>query len=155
MVNYHQEFLQYQYCMYLYKTNVLMGILYTISYKLMYLFFIVSITIYIVHHSNSTGLLNYLIYSSMILPMIGWYAPLKLLLKLCMYFILIITCNLISHIMIISNCFYPYSYICQIAFMYYVYTSIYNYSINNYYNKCVYNHPTWKYFCTISITYFL
>ena len=82
-----------------------MGILYTISYKLMYLFFIVSITIYIVHHSNSTGLLNYLIYSSMILPMIGWYAPSKLLLKLCMYFILIITCNLISHIMIISNCF--------------------------------------------------
>ena len=82
-----------------------MGILYTIYYKLMYLFFIVSITIYIVHHSNSTGLLNYLIYSSMILPMIGWYAPSKLLLKLCMYFILIITCNLISHIMIISNCF--------------------------------------------------
>ena len=82
-----------------------MGILYTISYKLMYLFFIVSITIYIVNHSNSTGLLNYLIYSSMILPLIGWYAPSKLLLKLCMYFILIITCNLISHIMIISNCF--------------------------------------------------
>ena len=105
MVNYHQEFLQYQYCMYLYKTNVLMGILYTISYKLMYLFFIVSITTYIVHHSNSTGLLNYLIYSSIILPMIGRYAPSKLLLKLCMYFILIITCNLISHIMIISNCF--------------------------------------------------
>ena len=82
-----------------------MGILYTISYKLMYLCVIVSITIYIVHHSNFTGLLNYLIYSSMILPMIGWYAPSKLLLKLCMYFILIITCNLISHIMIISNCF--------------------------------------------------
>ena len=105
MVNYHQEFLQYQYYMYLYKTNVLMGILYTISYKFMYLFCIVSITIYIVHHSNCTGLLNYLIYSSMILSMIGWYAPSKLLLKLCMYFILIITCNLISHIMIFSNCF--------------------------------------------------
>ena len=71
----------------------------------MYLFFIVSITIYIIHQSNSTGLLNYLIYSSMILPMIGWYAPSKLLLKLCMYFILIITCNLISQIMIISNYF--------------------------------------------------
>ena len=37
--------------------------------------------------------------------MIRWYAPSKLLLKLCMYFIMIITCNLISHIMIISNCF--------------------------------------------------
>ena len=68
MVNYHKVFLKYQYCMYLYKTNVLICILYTISYKLLHLILIVLITLYIVHHSNSTGLLNYLIYSSMIYP---------------------------------------------------------------------------------------
>ena len=36
---------------------------------------------------------------------IRWYAPSKLLLKLCMYFILIIICNLASHITIINNGF--------------------------------------------------
>ena len=103
MVNYHQEFLKYQYCMYLYRTIVFMGILYTISYnKLLYLFFsTMSITIYMVNHSNSTGLL----YSGMNLPMIRWYAPSKILLKLCMYVILIMISNLVSRIIIISNCF--------------------------------------------------